>query len=177
MLKVALIGPESTGKTTLAGQLATHYKGVWVSEFARQYIDDLKGKPYTYEELLIMAKGQLALENKMAATKPAFLFIDTEMTVIKIWSENAYQKCDPWILEAWKNQDYDLYLLMSVDLPWEEDPQRVFSDLATRQHLFESYKQHLHQKEAHFKIISGKGKTRFENAIQAVEALKPQTHD
>ena len=61
--KIVVIGPESTGKSTLCEQLANHYQTQWCQEFAREYL--LKnGTDYSYDDLLTIAKGQLALEDK-----------------------------------------------------------------------------------------------------------------
>src|SRR5690606_33233334 len=120
---IAITGPESTGKSTLAQQLAQHFRTTWVPEFARQYIGNLD-QPYTLHDLENIARGQLLLQQKAEAENPEILLVDTELLVLKVWSENAFGVCPEWILKELQKQRFDLYLLMDIDLPWEPDPQR-----------------------------------------------------
>ena len=112
--KIVIIGPESTGKSTLCEALANHYQTTWVPEYAREYL--LKhGTDYRYEDLLTIAKGQLALEDLHAAAQP-LLFIDTDMYVMKVWCEFVFGKCHSWILDQIVARRYDGYLLCRTDL-------------------------------------------------------------
>src|SRR5579872_5079880 len=96
--KIVVIGPESTGKSTLCEQLASTYKTDWVPEFARNYLLNL-GRPYDYDDLLIIAKGQLDAEDRLAArTSAPLIFIDTDMYVMKVWCEFVFGKCHSFIL-------------------------------------------------------------------------------
>ncbi|WP_018476924.1 AAA family ATPase [Pontibacter roseus] len=168
MLKVAITGPESTGKSTLSEQLAAHYDTVWVPEYARTYIEEL-GRPYTLQDLEAIAKGQLALEQRIAQQANRVLFADTDLLVIKIWSEHAFGQCPDWILLQLKRQDYNLYLLMGVDLPWEPDPQREHPHL--RQYFYDWYKRELEALQVPFVEIAGQHDSRLEQAKRQVDAL------
>src|SRR5687768_16496780 len=106
MKRIAITGPESTGKSTVAQQLSGHYNTLWVPEFARDYIAGLN-RNYTLTDLEKIARGQLELQQKAEATNPEIYFTDTELLVIKIWSENAFGTCPEWILEALQNQQFD----------------------------------------------------------------------
>ena len=138
--KIAIIGPESTGKSTLCDQLAKHYHTKWCPEYAREYL--LKhGANYTYADLLVIAKGQIELEKKFETlekskdpykTKQRLLFIDTDMYVMKVWAEFVFNKCHRYILEQIAERKYDLYLLCNVDLPWVKDELREYPDLEIR---------------------------------------------
>jgi len=165
--KFAVTGPESTGKSTLSKQLANHYKCVLVEEYAREYIDQLK-HPYTQEDILKIAKTQRANELQKVQEANTILIADTELIVTKIWSEIKYKECHSWILENIEKQDYNLYLLCDIDLPWENDPQREHPHL--RKHLFNLYKQELEIRKLNFKIISGEIDERFKNARRFIEA-------
>lgn len=167
--RIALTGPESTGKTTLAQQLAQHFNTVWVSEYARQYIAQLD-RPYEAKDLLQIAKGQIHAENQCAEKANRLLVCDTELTVLKIWSEHAYGFCHPWILKKMLHHHYDLYLLMKPDIPWQPDPQREHPHL--REHLFELYLKEMQQRQANFVIISGNYKQRLQQALKAIEQIK-----
>ena len=123
ILRIAVLGPESTGKTELAKALAVHYGTVWVPEFSREYLNAMK-RPYNYIDILAIAKGQFENEQELLTKAKAFIFSDTEFIVNKIWCDEKYGKCHPWIIEMIDNHPSDLYLLCNTDLPWEDDPLR-----------------------------------------------------
>lgn len=170
--RIAITGPESTGKSVLTEQLADHYKTVWVPEFARKYIDLLE-RPYEESDILAIAKGQLKREKDLEELLrhepeiPSFLFCDTEALVTKIWSEVKFNRCDPWILKQVELVEYDLYLLCYIDIPWEFDPQREHPQL--REHLFNLYFEELLERKRNFRVISGLGTDRLENAIKFID--------
>src|SRR5688572_18897723 len=168
MKRIAITGPESTGKSTIAQQLASHFNTLWVPEFARNYLTDLN-QDYTLTDLEKIAKGQLELQQKAEAKNPEILFTDTELLVIKIWSENAFGTCPEWILNSLQNQQYDLYLLMNIDLPWEPDPQREHPHL--RPYFFNLYQAELERLKFPYKIISGTQEERFSAALKAVRSV------
>lgn len=121
--KIILTGPESTGKTTLAKQLAQVYNTVWVPEFARTYLKGLN-RPYREDDLLKIAQGQDDLESFFSKKTNQYLFCDTSMLVMKIWSEYRFGKCHPWILEQLENEKNAIYILCGTDILWEYDEQR-----------------------------------------------------
>jgi NadR type nicotinamide-nucleotide adenylyltransferase len=166
VLKIAITGPESTGKSQLAEELAAHYKTVYVKEYAREYIDRLD-QPYTQNDILEIAKGQIQSEDQMIKQANRLLFCDTELIVTKIWSEVKYGNCNPWILNTIQENKYTLFLLCNIDLPWEEDPQREHPHM--RDHLFNLYFNELTNREYPFKVVSGFGKERLLNAIGFIE--------
>jgi len=163
---ISITGPESTGKSMLAKQLAQHYATVFVPEIARDYLQKLD-REYGFEDIVIIAKEQLKAENHAAEKANNYLFCDTDLLVTKVWSNFKFGKCDPWIEESVKIHRYDLYLLCDIDLPWEDDPLREHPD--ERKELFEIYKAELDGMKANYRIISGLGEERLKNAILAVE--------
>jgi nicotinamide riboside kinase len=195
--KVVIIGPESTGKSTLCKQLAEHYKTLWCPEFAREYL--LKhGMNYTFDDLLTIAKEQLELEDKYAeevgkskrpedgktfpADKPIssgltdpstalLLFIDTDMYVMKVWCEFVFDNCHRFILDQIVERKYDLYLLCNVDLPWVKDELREYPDLESRQRLYFIYQDILVNQSVPWVDISGGYEERLQKAIIAVDAI------
>jgi NadR type nicotinamide-nucleotide adenylyltransferase len=166
ILKIAITGPESTGKSQLAEELAEYYNTVFVPEYARGYIDRLN-RPYNLEDILEIAKGQIREEERRIQQATRLLFCDTELIVTKIWGEVKYGICDPWILEKIEENKYDLFLLCNIDLPWEEDPQREHPHM--REKLFSLYLDELTERGFPFKVVSGTGKERLMNAIGFVE--------
>lgn len=169
--KIAITGPECTGKSLLAEELARHYHTVWVPEYAREYIGKLK-RAYTQKDILTIAKGQLRSERKLEKLATDFLFCDTELIVTKIWSEVKYKSCDPWILRKVEENKYDLFLLSYIDLPWEDDPQREHPHL--REYLFNLYFEELTERNYPFCVVSGTGERRIHNALQSIEGFLKQ---
>ncbi|MCK5101723.1 MAG: ATP-binding protein [Cyclobacteriaceae bacterium] len=166
MIRIAITGPESTGKSTFARKLAEHYKTVWVPEFARTYIDQLN-RPYEQHDLIEIAKGQISHEKELISKANKYLFCDTELTVIKIWSEYKYGTVDSYILAEYYKMSYDLYLLMDINLPWEPDSQREHPE--KRKFFFDWFEQELKAKGANYQVISGEGEIRFANACRAID--------
>lgn len=166
--RVAIVGPECTGKTDLARFLANHYQTTWVPEFARTYLETL-ARPYIKEDLTTIAVGQIESENSQAERANRFLFCDTNLVVIKIWSEFKYTSCDPAIIKLMQAQTYDLHLLTDVDLPWEDDPLREHPH--KRQELFSLYEAELKNSGTTFTIIRGDYASRRKAAIRAVEEM------
>jgi NadR type nicotinamide-nucleotide adenylyltransferase len=176
MKKIVIIGPESTGKSTLCEQLAAHYKTIWVKEYAREYL--LKnGTDYTFGNLLTIAKGQLLQEDtglsKLSTIKhqPSTIFFDTDMYVMKVWCEFVFEKCHHWILNRIVERKYDLYLLCNTDLPWVKDELREYPALENRQKLYHHYKDIMVNQNVPWVDISGGYEERLGKAIAAVESI------
>jgi NadR type nicotinamide-nucleotide adenylyltransferase len=176
MKKIVIIGPESTGKSTLCDQLAAHFKTIWIKEYAREYL--LKnGTGYTFENLLTIAKGQLLQEDtglsKLSTInhQPSTVFFDTDMYVMKVWCEFVFEKCHHWILNRIVERKYDLYLLCNTDLPWVKDELREYPDLENRQKLYHHYKDIMVNQNVPWVDISGGYQERLEKAIAVVESL------
>ncbi|HCL83137.1 MAG TPA: ATPase [Chitinophagaceae bacterium] len=169
--KIVVTGPESTGKSTLSGQLALKYQTQWVPEFAREYLTAL-GRPYTYDDLLIIARGQIAMEDRITANlKSPLVFMDTDLYVIKVWCEYVFGKCHPFILDEIVKRKYDAYLLCNTDLPWVADTLREYPDHKTRYQLYHIYKDLLINQHTPWFDISGGYEERLQKAIQYVDRL------
>jgi NadR type nicotinamide-nucleotide adenylyltransferase len=164
--KIAITGPESTGKSILAEQLAFHFHTAWVPEYAREYLENI-GRPYEEKDILSIAKGQLASEAAYMKSADKYLFCDTELLVTKIWSEVKYNRCDHWIRETIEQHRYDLYLLCDIDLPWEYDPMREHPD--KRQYLYDLYYNELNNRRFPFAVIRGTGAGRLPFAVKTIE--------
>ena len=176
--KIVIIGPESTGKSSLCAALAKHYETIWAKEYAREYLEK-NGKDYAFEDLYKIANGQLkeeanALNNLKTVVKETTevpLFIDTDLYVIKVWSEFVFNKCDNRILTQITKQQNDLYLLCDVDLPWVEDNLREYPDVQVRQKLFHYYKEEMTAQKTPWKIISGDYDERIATAIKFTDEV------
>ena len=150
MKRFAITGPESSGKTTLSKALAEHYNSNWIPEFAREYLEKTNGI-YTEIDLDLIAKSQL--EAWKNAKEQALQFCDTEMLVMKIWSEFKYGTCSRFIENAFLEQQFDHYFLCRPDIPWEEDPLREHPE--QREQLFDLYHKSLIEHNLPFTIVEG----------------------
>lgn len=172
--KIVIIGPESTGKSTLSAQLAAHFTTLWCPEYAREYLE-IHGASYTYNDLLTIAKGQLALEESYERNaieqEKNLLFIDTNMYVMQVWCEYVFNTCHPFILNEIATRKYDLYLLCNIDLPWVQDDLREYPDVERRQELFNIYKNILVEQLEPWVLIEGDYQQRLQTAINAVNSL------
>ncbi len=168
IVKIAVTGPESTGKSTLAEQLAGKYKTIWVPEFARDYLTRQNGT-YSEYDLLNIATGQLEAEKKSMEIANGLLFCDTELLVIKIWSLVKYGRCHPFILQQIDKQSYAHYLLCDIDIPWTDDPLREHPDF--REELFQMYESELISYGFPYTIIQGNSEERILKAAQIIDSL------
>jgi NadR type nicotinamide-nucleotide adenylyltransferase len=166
--RIAIVGPECTGKSSIALSLASHYQTTWVPEFARDYLNRL-GREYVQSDLIEIAKGQLLTEDEHAQNAKQVLICDTNLVVIKIWSEFKYGNCDPEILKLLNSRKYDLHLLTDIDIPWENDPLREHPN--ERQTLFNIYQSELEKMKVPFIKISGSEEQRNSMAIRAIDQL------
>ena len=192
--KIVVIGPESTGKSFLCEQLAQHYNTLWCPEYARTYLTE-NGKDYTYDDLLLIAIGQLAMEDAitdeirstefeyrnskfeirnekhstLSIQHSTFLFVDTDMYVMKVWCEYVFGKCHQFILDSIAERQYDLYLLCNIDLPWTPDELREYPEEAPRKELYNIYKNILTNQQTPWVEISGNYEERFQKAIEGIE--------
>jgi len=164
--RVALVGPESCGKSYLAEKLAAHFQTVFVEEYGRTYCERF-GTQLSELDFAHIAGGQLYREDEMARQANRILFCDTDLIVTQIWSEVYFQgQCQPWILWANHLRRYDLFLLLAPDIPWEDDGTREYAH--TREWQFERLRQELESRNLPYAIISGDFETRTQQAIHAI---------
>ena len=165
--KIAVVGPESTGKSSMANYLAKELGTVCVPEYARYYCKNLNNQ-YTLQDEVNMYYGQVALEEALTATASNGLLVcDTTILTVKIWSDHLFGHTPEEVTEEIKSRKYDLYLLMDIDLPWEDDPLRDFP--TERAHFMEVWKKELQAIKANYEIISGLDEARLQNGLNAIK--------
>jgi NadR type nicotinamide-nucleotide adenylyltransferase len=191
--KVVVIGPESTGKSTLCQLLAAHYHSTWCAEYAREYLLN-NGTDYTFDDLLTIARGQLLLQDEaerrivngkllmvnrelndsssqLINDNSQLIFIDTDMYVMKVWCEYVFGKCHQFILDEIVRRKYDLYLLCKPDIAWVKDELREYPDEKIRIELYHIYRDILINQSVPWIEVSGDYEERLRMGVEAVEKL------
>jgi len=167
LLKIAVVGPESTGKSTMATYLADKFNTVCIPEYARYYCHNLHNQ-YTLQDEVNMFYGQLALEDALLPLAQNNIVIcDVTIMTIKIWCDYLFGDTPREVQQEILNRKYDFYLLMDIDLPWEDDPLRDFPE--QREYFMQVWKQELHAIQGRYQIISGLGEDRLERGWDAVD--------
>ncbi|MCX2681026.1 ATP-binding protein [Galbibacter sp. EGI 63066] len=173
LVKVVLFGPESTGKTTLAEDLAIHFETEWVPEYMREYLEekwDHEKKMCEPEDLLPIAEGQMTLENSLTSKVKELLICDTNLLELKVYSEAYYNGyCPPLIQKNALENKYNLYLLTAIDVPWEEDNLR--DKPHDREFMFSLFKKALDIHKMPYVILKGDRQKRLQVAINQIEKL------
>lgn len=173
LVKVVLFGPESTGKTTLSGQLARHYNTVWTPEFAREYLQykwNNERKTCEKSDLLPIAKGQMQLENELSKKADKVLICDTDLLETKVYSEEYYGGfVDPILDKAALSNTYDIYFLTYIDTPWEADDLRDRPE--QRLEMFKAFENALKKYNRPYILLKGDKETRLKKAITIIDEL------
>ncbi|HJZ41464.1 MAG TPA: ATP-binding protein [Bacteroidales bacterium] len=169
VIRVAITGPECTGKTTLSLQLAKHYNTICVPEFAREYVASLD-RPYHFQDIVHIAETQIRQANDYSRHANNLLFLDTYLIITKVWFDVVFNHHPDWIDDELKRKTIDLFLLCNTDIPWVADPVRENGG-EMRERLFVMYKKELDLLGYNYSIIRGNGNERFQEALKAVEEL------
>ena len=169
LVKVVITGPESTGKTTLAEELARNFHAALVPEYAREHVENL-GRPYKKEDVEFIARKQVELEKQFSQTENPILFLDTWLIITKVWFEQVYGEAPGWLIDQIRASSIDLFLLCDTSLPWMPDTVRENGG-EKREELFSIYRQNLESFGFTYKIISGTGTSRLHAAQEFTRAL------
>ena len=165
--KIAVTGPECSGKTTLCRALAANFSCLWVPEMARTALEK-NGPSYDAVSVEEMARLQMEEERRLeriaSMAGHPWLFCDTDLLVYQIWMEQRFGFCPDWIRERASNPDYSLILLLVPDLPWEEDPLR--ENPFNRNVLYDLYENELMKGNTNWNCIGGTD--RLEKAIRLI---------
>lgn len=172
--KVCLVGPESSGKTTLAQQLAQHYQTLYVPEYAQTFLS-IKREIH-YEDLIKFAHCQIACEKSLSRRANKILFCDSDILTTQLWSDTLYQKHDDFFDFYQFDNNYELHLLCYPDIEWVKDNHREVLDeekaksFETRLTFFNQMEDLLKKRNLPYIIIKGQ-ENRFNNALIEVSKL------
>jgi nicotinamide riboside kinase len=157
---VVITGPECSGKTTLARNLAQNLNEPWVPEYAREYLSNLN-RPYYAEDLIEILRGQLrAIESALPKAKK-WLLVDTGPEVIQIWHRDKFGTEPPELTALAAVFKPTMYLLCKPDIPYVPDPLR--EDPFRRDELFERYLELLHKDVV--KVVGGSEEKRLKDSV------------
>ena len=162
--RVCLIGPECTGKTTLAEELSRHFDAPWVPEFAREYAERV-GRELTVDDVEPIGRGEMALLD--AAPTEGLVILDTDLISTVVYARHYYGHCPEWIEREAQKRKADLYLLTDIELPWVPDSLR--DSAAPRESLYQKFAQTLKDYEANVVTITG---DRFAAAVTQLDSLR-----
>jgi HTH-type transcriptional repressor of NAD biosynthesis genes len=170
-IRIVLFGPESTGKTTLAKQLAAYFNTEWVPEYMRVYLQekwDNKAEKISKQDLLPIAEGQIAAENSLVKKANNFLFCDTNLLELQVYCEYYYDGWSPEeIRKAVENQQYDFYFLTNIDVPWLHDDLRDRPN--DRSAIFRKFEMALKIRNISYQVLSGSQEERLTTAIEILQ--------
>lgn len=171
---LVITGPESSGKTTLASQLADYWKAPLVHEVSRDYLNNKDS--YQQHDLLEIAKQQHKKEQTVLSHSPEKIVCDTDLLVIMIWSEVKYGHCDPWITNTFENSIKQktfsrYYYLCDPNIPWQADPLR--ENPHNRDELFDLYLKKIEDYELAYSIVDGEPEERLQQALLFLGRTKP----
>lgn len=170
IIKIAVTGPESSGKSYTSEYLARYFDGWVVPEFAREYLNHLD-RPYNYDDILNIAKAQIDIEKKVikdAITEEVdIVFFDNELINTKIWCEEKYNTCDDFITHAIQESNYDHYLLMKPDIEWEEDTLR--ENPHDRDRLFQMHVDNLEKFKKPYSVLEGSLQNRLNLGVEVIK--------
>ena len=169
MMRVVITGPESSGKSVLAGELAAFFGAPLVQEYARTYLEQRQGA-YVQDDLLAIAQGQFAAEEQAIKQAEDLFICDTDLLTIRIWSLEKFGTCDPWIDDHLEPTVESLWLLCSPDLPWQPDPLR--ENPHDRDRLFERYRSELDVRQCPVVLIHGTGPDRLRLAVEGIVSFR-----
>lgn len=168
LIRVVLTGSESTGKTVLAQQLATHFGVEWVPEYVRAYAEE-RGGAIEFDDHGPIARGQMALEDEYRARAQRLLVHDTDLVSTAVYCGHYFGRCPAWIEQEARRRLADLYLLMDIDVPWVPDPARDRGHLRPEMHAL--FTEALARFGARHVVIGGGWTERFERARREIAAL------
>lgn len=169
--RIAVFGTESTGKTTLAQQLAQHFGVPWAAEYVREFWYE-RNAHIEADDLDAIARGQIANENHASARTDSFIICDTELITNTLWADLLFPgRCPDWVRRQANRRchHYSLYVLCDADVAYVEDGPRCFPDAARREQCRQLWRHALVRRDLPFVTLRGTWQQRFTRAVAAIE--------
>ena len=161
---ICFYGPESTGKTTMAIELAKFYQTNWVPEVAREFITS---NEFTVDDIIKIGKAQTQRVLDKAKSANKILFCDSDLITTQIYSRH-YLGIVPEILIELENQiQYDLYFLFDIDTEWIADGLRDLGHM--RKEMYEIFKAGLESRNIPYIKVQGDWEQRKAIIVTALE--------
>lgn len=152
-------------------QLAELYEGVYIPEFAREYVEKLPHH-YTYDDVEVIARMQVEQYRSTLKSTGKFFVFDTWLIITKVWFNWVFKKTPGWLDQQIRECPIDLFLLCLPDLPWQPDSIRENGG-ENRLKLLNLYREELHYYGFRFVEIGGVGEQRIQSALQALNNFYP----
>lgn len=166
-MKFAFLGPESTGKTSTAEEVARRLQGGVVPEVSREFLTEI-GLNYSFEDIIEIAKQQFTKEIEICDLNPYKVIIcDTELITIEIWLEFLGYEVPNWISTFIHQSTYDKYFLFDIDIPWVSDGLR--NNEHDRDSLLNQFKKKLNYYNKNWELVSGIGEVRILSVLQSIQ--------
>jgi NadR type nicotinamide-nucleotide adenylyltransferase len=173
MKTICLHGPESTGKSTMATLLSSHFNCEIVPEYGRAYCEE-HGTDTDMHDLVVIAERTAAMDRSARERAmrggAGHLILDTDPVMTAVWAEMMHGRKDRWF-DGFTDHA-DIYLLLDIDLPWVDDGLRIYGEPKDRERFFELSRDELVRRGVNWALISGDGEPRFEAAIAAIERIE-----
>lgn len=167
--KICLHGPESTGKSTLAPQLARHFDTAFVPEYGRTYCEQY-GLKLEMDDLVAIGRTHAAMTQALLRQCNQRLILDTDPVMSAVWADMLFDRRDPWF-DGFQDTA-DLYLLLDIDMPWVDDGTRFFGDEERRRRFFDLSRAELERRGLAYRIIGGPPEERFARALEAISEAR-----
>lgn len=171
--RIVFYGPESTGKTTLAKNMAKHFKTQWIPEFARDLLQDKfdkTGKACEASDIEAIVKGQLKAENKAILKANQYLFCDTDPLETYVYAKVYFPGENfSWLDKLNDHLNYEHYFLTYIDTPWEADDLRDKPN--EREYMYREFLNELKLRKKNFTILRGNLKNRIQDVLKTLEAI------
>ena len=164
MIRISIVGPESSGKSTLALSLSQKLECEVCEEHSRKYLE--KKTYYDVSDLKIIAKEQDKLIRKGIERGGEYLIADTCVLDIELWSKIRFNKIDEKILDLSSKEEFDFYLLCKPDIPWEYDKLR--ENQYNRESIYEKFKSVMKEKKINYFIMKGSVSKRISYALKII---------
>lgn len=167
--RICIVGAESTGKTTLAIDLAKHYQTCWVPEYGRTYTE---GRIYTKQEswesseFTHIAHMQNAFEDALAKVANRILICDTDAFATGIWHEKYLGSVSDEVKKLYKNRQYDLYIVTDPQTPYAKDDIRVGED--SRAWMHNRFITELEKAGKNYVVVKGGREERLRKCIEMI---------